>query len=92
MKAKSKDVLDKNEDKLLPPSEVLEEQELNKREELEKVKNQEDQELAKLEKANKQEELKNYQQQPDESELQKKLVSLFSMVSLELNMEGPPRR
>ena len=54
---------------------------------LEKAKTQEEQELAKLEKAKKQEELENYQQQPDESELQNKLASLFSMVSLELNME-----
>ena len=49
-KAKSKEELDKNKAELLPPSEVLEEQDVigkHKDKELEKFKNQEEQELAK---------------------------------------------
>ena len=50
-----------------------------------KVDVMEEQKLDRLEKAKKQE---NYPQQPDEPEMQNNLASLFSMVSLELNMEG----
>ena len=70
--AKSKEELDKT-DELKRPQDV---KELTNSEK--KVKKQMSVKL---------EELESYQQQPDESELQKKLVSLVSMVSLELNIE-----